>query len=124
LDSTIDELIENSPSESYPPVTAPVLYPEPYVTIKSQPIVPLWLKPDLSNLQVQLIDYGEGIPYLLDIQAPSDALLLAIPLENLSSIKFAEIQLETLRAPEITLGCTLSEKIDIWSVGLMVSPPT
>ncbi|KAG6896727.1 hypothetical protein C0993_008133 [Termitomyces sp. T159_Od127] len=75
LDITIDELLKNSPPETYPPVAVPALYSEPYITLKSQPISPLWLEPDLRNLEVQLIDYGEGMSCVLDIQVLSDPLL-------------------------------------------------
>ncbi|KNZ79057.1 Serine/threonine-protein kinase SKY1 [Termitomyces sp. J132] len=99
----IDTYLETSRPESYRPVMAPALSREPYTTLKSQPIAPVWLRADLSNLDVQLIDYGE-----------------ARPLEALSDMS-PELQLDMLRPPEITLGCMPSEKIDIWSVGLMVT---
>ncbi|KAF8073539.1 kinase-like domain-containing protein [Lyophyllum atratum] len=98
-DKVIEDLMQSSPSETYPAFNIPLLSDRPIVTVKSQQITPVWLEEDLGNLSVKLIDYGQAIPL--------DRTHLAPP----------HIQLNMFRAPEVTLGCPISKAIDIWSLG-------
>jgi serine/threonine-protein kinase SRPK3 len=59
-DETIADLLKTSPSETYEPRIEPDLSPDPIITVKSQPLSNLGLEPDVSNLDVCLIDYGNG----------------------------------------------------------------
>ena len=59
-DETIVDLLKSSPSETYEPRIETDLSPDPIITVKSQPLPNLGLKPDASNLNVCLIDYGNG----------------------------------------------------------------
>lgn len=59
-DEAITRLLRESPSATYEPRIEPDLSPDPIITVKSQPLPPLGLRPDASNLQTCLIDYGSG----------------------------------------------------------------
>ncbi|KAH7921680.1 kinase-like protein [Leucogyrophana mollusca] len=96
----IGRLLEESPSTSYEPRIEPDLSPDPIITVKSQPLPNLGLRPDMSNLSVCLIDYGQSTP--------------------VGKVPEEQVQPVLLRAPEVILGHPWSTPIDIWSVGCLV----
>jgi serine/threonine-protein kinase SRPK3 len=59
-DSAITRLLRESPSTTYETRIEPDLSPDPIITVKSQPLPGLGLTPDASNLDICLIDYGNG----------------------------------------------------------------
>ncbi|THH03876.1 hypothetical protein EW146_g10325 [Bondarzewia mesenterica] len=96
----ITRFLKESPSAIYEPRIEPDLSPDPIITVKSQPLPNFGLRPDASNLDVCLIDYGHATPakkHLLE-----------------------QVQPVLLRAPEVILGHPWSTPIDIWSVGCLV----
>ncbi|GLB33250.1 hypothetical protein LshimejAT787_0101340 [Lyophyllum shimeji] len=98
-DKLVEEALAKSPSETYPASNVPYLSDQPIVTVKSQPLDPVWLDDDLGNLDIQLVDYGHAIPLDKTHDAPPN------------------MQLEVFRSPEVTLGHPISKEIDIWSLG-------
>ncbi len=56
----IQTYIKNHPPETYEPLSLPRFTSQPIITVKSQPLPDIGLLPDLSNLNIKLIDYGEG----------------------------------------------------------------
>ncbi|KAK0237864.1 hypothetical protein EDD85DRAFT_1004814 [Armillaria nabsnona] len=55
------DIHQNHPPETYEPLNLPGLTSKPIITVKSQPLPDIGLLPDLSNLNIKLIDYGEGM---------------------------------------------------------------
>ncbi|RDX47267.1 kinase-like protein [Lentinus brumalis] len=98
----IERYLRDHPPETYPPRSAPELWSGPIITVKSQPLPNMGLKPSLENLNVALGDFGG-----------------AVPLDKISE----EVKIVTpplLRPPELLLGHPWSTPIDVWAVGCMV----
>ncbi|KAK0449753.1 kinase-like domain-containing protein [Desarmillaria tabescens] len=92
--------IEKHPAETYEPLNLPGLTSLPIITVKSQPLPDIGLLPDLSNLNVKLIDYGEA--QLANAKHMDDS------------------QPSMFCPPESILGFSWSTPSDIWAVGCMV----
>ena len=63
LDATTEDVaryLQNHPAETYPSRSVPELWSGPIITVKSQPLPNLGLKPSLENLNVALGDFGGG----------------------------------------------------------------
>lgn len=102
-DQVVDQVLETSPSVSYPPGFVPDLEGGSTVTpVKTQTLPPVGLEEDISNIKVCLADYGHAIPCACERPAAA--------------------QPELLRAPEIVLEhkTPWSYPIDIWSLGCLV----
>ena len=68
-DALIEHHLQLSPSEIYEPRIEPDLSPDPIITVKTQPLPNFGLNPDLSNLNIRLIDFGHGTkssPYTMN----------------------------------------------------------
>ncbi|KAI0720711.1 kinase-like domain-containing protein [Cerioporus squamosus] len=98
----IERYLHDHSSETYPPRSVPELCPGPIITVKSQPLPNLGLKPSLDNLNVSLGDFGGSVP----IDKITEDVKIATP--------------PLLRPPELLLGHSWSTPIDIWAVGCMV----
>ncbi|RPD56041.1 kinase-like protein [Lentinus tigrinus ALCF2SS1-6] len=98
----IERYLRGHPSETYPPRSAPELWSGPIITVKSQPLPNMGLKPSLDNLNVSLGDFGGAVP--LNRISP-DIKIVTPPL---------------LRPPELLLDHAWSTPIDIWAVGCTV----
>jgi serine/threonine-protein kinase SRPK3 len=59
-DSAIHPYLVENPSTTYDVRMEPDLSADPIITVKSQPLPNFSLDPNLSNLEVRLIDYGSG----------------------------------------------------------------
>ncbi|KAG7445537.1 kinase-like protein [Guyanagaster necrorhizus] len=97
LSKDIQSYIETHPAETYEPLRLPGLTPEPIVTVKSQLLPDMDLRPDLSNLNIKLIDFGEAEPAGKRLMKSS--------------------QPSVFRPPESILGFSWSTPSDIWAVG-------
>jgi len=83
-DALIERHLQLNPSEIYEPRIEPDLSPDPIITVKTQPLPNFGLNPDLSNLNIRLIDFGHANPIDKHVQD--------------------EVQPLVLRAPEVILG--------------------
>ncbi|KAJ7725188.1 kinase-like domain-containing protein [Mycena metata] len=95
----IKRLLSKSPIERYEPIDLPTISVDPIVTIRSQPLPNLGLKRSLQNLNIKLIDYGEGLfpyPHRCKSMAP------------------------VYRAPEVVMELSWSPAMDIWSLGCLI----
>ena len=59
-DALIERHLQLSPAGIYEPRIEPGLSPDPIITVKTQCLPNFGLNPDLSNLNVRLIDFGHG----------------------------------------------------------------
>ncbi|KAI0630564.1 kinase-like protein [Trametes polyzona] len=100
--SDIDQYLFLHPAETYEPMHLPMLSPQPFVTVRSQPLPLLGVDPSLCNLDVQLTDYGLAVR--ADTITPGTA-----PLINMH-----------MRAPEQLLGLRWGQPLDVWEAGIMV----
>ncbi|KAK0452472.1 kinase-like domain-containing protein, partial [Armillaria borealis] len=91
--------IGNHPPETYEPLNLPRLTPQPIITVKSQPLPDIGLLPDLSNLNIKLIDYGEA--------------------KHANAQHMDESQPAVFSPPESILGFSWSTPSDIWAIGCM-----
>ncbi|KAG8804964.1 hypothetical protein FRC17_005798, partial [Serendipita sp. 399] len=57
-DEEISRYLQEFPSETYRPIIEPEISPDPIVTVKSQSLPNFGLDPALSNLSIQLSDFG------------------------------------------------------------------
>lgn len=115
-DALIERHLELNPAEVYAPRMKPDLSPDPIITVKTQCLPNFGLKPDLSNLNVRLVDFGHGAE-------SSHSTRLLTDNHKANPIKKHvqdEVQPCLLRAPEVILGHAWSTPIDIWSVGCLV----
>ncbi|KAG6829585.1 hypothetical protein H0H93_014393, partial [Arthromyces matolae] len=118
----VDAMIASSPPETYPSAILSAVSSEPYTTIKTQPIAPICMKRDYSDMKVQIIDYGKGITLLLQtIGRFAKMSISARPINTLHLITDPTIVPEPIHPPERILGAPLSEKIDIWAVGYLAT---
>ncbi|PBK79503.1 kinase-like protein [Armillaria gallica] len=99
LVKNIQTYIKNHPPETYEPLSLPRFTPQPIITVKSQPLPDIGLLPDLSNLNIKLIDYGEAQPA--------------------NTQHMDESQPSIFCPPESILGFSWSTPSDIWAVGCM-----
>jgi serine/threonine-protein kinase SRPK3 len=63
---TIASYLVDHPSTTHPPRDAPFLSPDPIITVKSEPLPNFGLRPDLSNLHVDLMDFSAGKPVVIN----------------------------------------------------------
>ena len=56
----IDAYLVKNPSATYEPRVEPNLFPVPIITVESQPLPNLRLDPNLTNIEIRLVDYGHG----------------------------------------------------------------
>ncbi|KAJ6611120.1 kinase-like domain-containing protein, partial [Mycena sp. CBHHK59/15] len=97
----IEPYLQEHPAETYEPLIDTNVWPDPIITVRSQPLPDFGLDPSLQNLNITLIDYGQSVA----INAPFDLDSTLQPL--------------IIRAPEVTLGCSWSPSMDIWTVGCL-----
>jgi len=60
MDQKIEAYLHENPSEMYKPQVEPSIRSEPIITVKTQPLPNFGLAPDMSNILIQLADYGVG----------------------------------------------------------------
>ncbi|KAG8811260.1 hypothetical protein FRC17_002547, partial [Serendipita sp. 399] len=100
-DEEISRYLQEFPSETYRPIIEPEISPDPIITVKSQSLPNFGLNPALSNLSIQLSDFGVALP--IGNNLPGD-----------------QVQPTALRAPEVILGHPWSTPIDIWALGCLI----
>ena len=113
----IERHLQLSPAEIYEPRIELDLSPDPIITVKTQCLPNFGLNPDLSNLNVRLIDFGHGAESSHSTHHLLTDNHKANPINNHVQ---DEVQPHLLRAPEVILGHAWSTPIDIWSVGCLV----
>ena len=59
-ENAIEEELERHPYTTYEPRPESSLSPDPIITVKPQPLPSFGLHQSLSNLNIELIDYGSG----------------------------------------------------------------
>jgi len=116
-DALIERHLQLNPSEIYEPRIEPDLSSDPIITVKTQPLPNFGLNPDLSNLNIRLIDFGHGTE---PSHVQRTICKLACTANPIDEHVQDEVQPLVLRAPEVILGHPWSTPIDIWSVGCLV----
>ena len=119
-DDQISTYFESNPSQTYPPRIEPDLSADPIITVVSQPLPNFGLKPDASNLEICLGDFGCGKFFisLFQIGYFGDICPEALAIGQQHTVP--GVQPVVLRAPEVILGHPWSTPIDIWSAGCLV----
>ena len=122
IDNNLDVLskyLESNPASTYPPRINATLWPEPMVTVRSQPLPNFGLHPSLHNINrscvtMVAVSYPNLTPYAFRIKSS-----IAVPTSDITP-DTAICGPAEYRAPELTLGHEWSTGVDIWSVGCMV----